>query len=105
MGLSFIITLYHIDVKRRYNVRVMPGYIKTYKCRLYPTRAQVSALDTTLETLRDVYNSLLNDRKYLYETTGKGPSQYDQQGYFKSWRAEHAELKQIHSHLLQNAAL
>ncbi len=59
----------------------------------------------TLETLRGVYNSLLHEREFLYETTGKGPSQYDQEKHFKEWKETHPELKAVHAHLLQNVAL
>jgi len=66
---------------------------------------QETALNATLDTLRHVYNSLLNDRKFLYETTGNGISQYSQEKYFAPWRKEFSELADVHSHLLQNAAL
>ena len=75
------------------------------KYRLYPTKAQATALNTTLDTLRLVYNSLLNERKFLYETTGKGISQYGQEKHFALWRRQFPELADVHSHLLQNAAL
>jgi len=79
--------------------------IKCYKFRLFPTRAQETGLNTTLNTLRLVYNSLLNERKFLYETTGNGISQYSQEKHFASWRKEFPELAEVHSHLLQNTAL
>ena len=79
--------------------------IKTYRYRLYPTRAQETALNKTLNTLRLVYNSLLNERKFLYETTGKGTSQYAQEKHFAEWRNRFPELAGVHSHLLQNVAL
>ncbi len=78
--------------------------IKTYRYRLYPTRAQETALNKTLDTLRLVYNSLLNERKFLYETTGKGTSQYAQEKHFAEWRSRFPELADVHSHLLQNVA-
>ncbi len=78
---------------------------KAYVLRLYPTRAQETALSATLDTLRLVYNSLLNERKFLYETTGKGISQYAQEKHFAGWRKEFPELADVHSHLLQNVAL
>ena len=76
-----------------------------YKYRLYPTKAQTTALNTTLDTLRLVYNSLLNERKFLYETTGSGISQYGQEKHFAQWRKPFPELAEVHSHLLQNVAL
>ena len=62
-------------------------------------------MNMTLEALRHAYNSLLNERKFLYETTGKGISQYAQEKYFADWRKQFPELAEVHSHLLQNAAL
>ena len=75
------------------------------KYRILPTRAQETALSQALETLRGVYNSLLNERKYIYETTGSGIGQYTQEKHFSMWRKEFPELAQVHSHLLQNVAL
>ncbi len=62
-------------------------------------------MNAALSTLRHVYNSLLNERKFFYETTGKGISQYAQQKHFAKWRKQFPELTEVHSHLLQNAAL
>ena len=39
--------------------------LSCYKYRLYPTKAQVTALNATMDSLRLVYNSLLNERKFL----------------------------------------
>ena len=75
------------------------------KYRLLPTHAQETALLGTLEFLRGIYNSLVNERKFLYETTGKGSSQYTQEKHFADWRKKFPELAGIHSHLLQNVAL
>lgn len=79
--------------------------MKCFRYRVYPTRAQETALNTTLDTLRLVYNSLLNERKFLYETKGQGIGQYAQEKHFAQWRKEFPELKDVHSHLLQNVAL
>lgn len=62
-------------------------------------------MNTALETLRHVYNSLLSERKFIYETTGAGISQYSQEKHFAEWRKQFLELATVHSHLLQNAAL
>lgn len=62
-------------------------------------------MEQTLECLRGVYNSLVNERKFVYETTGKGMGQYAQEKHFADWRKEFPELAGIHSHLLQNVAL
>jgi putative transposase len=75
------------------------------KYRILPTRAQETLISETLETLRGVYNSLVNERKFVYETTGKGIGQYAQEKHFTDWRKRHPELAGVHSHLMQNVAL
>jgi putative transposase len=77
----------------------------TYKYRLYPSKEQERRLSETLETCRLVYNSLLNNRKYLYETTGKGPSKSEQQAMIARWKPSHPELTDVHSQVLQNVAV
>ncbi len=78
---------------------------RVYKYRLYPTRAQETALNATLEILRGVYNSLLHEREFLYYTTGKGIGQFAQEKHFTIWKKDHSELKEVHAHLLQTVAL
>lgn len=48
----------------------------TYKYRLFPTSAQRTKLERTLEICRWVYNDTLGIRKDTYEQTGKGLSLY-----------------------------
>ena len=40
---------------------------KVYKFRLYPTKAQITKLERTLELCRQVYNETLAYRKDKYE--------------------------------------
>ncbi len=79
--------------------------ILAYRYRLYPTKAQASALAETLETCRQVYNSLLNWRKHDYEMLGKSPSKFEQQAAFPRWKKDHAELLGVFSQVLQNVAV
>ena len=86
------------------------------KIRLYPNRAQERELETTLETCRLVYNSLVNDRKFQYDTakvsydtakvsydTAKvSVGRYTQQAYLPNWKKEHPELKAVYSQVLQD---
>ena len=76
-----------------------------YRYRLYPTKAQETALAETLETCRQVYNSLLNWRKHDYEVLGKSPSRFEQQAAFPRWKKEYAELGGVYSQVLQNVAV
>lgn len=75
------------------------------KYRLYPTKAQASTLDATLDTCRQVYNSLVNERAALYETTGSAPTLFDQQRSLTRWKPDHPELGAVHAQVLQNVAV
>jgi putative transposase len=75
------------------------------KYRLYPTHAQETALEQTLDICRQVYNSFLHWRKFAYETTGKAPTRYEQEKSLTVWKQVHPELKEVHAHLLQNVAV
>ena len=78
---------------------------KCLKYRLYPTPAQETRLRQTLSVCKDVYNSLLNERKCDYELTGKSPSRYDQQKHFPVWAKAFPEVGRVFSQVLQNVAV
>jgi putative transposase len=80
-------------------------YTKCLKYRLCPTKAQETVLDRTLLTCRDVYNSLLNERKGDYEVQGTSPSRYEQQKHFPVWSKEFPEVAGVFSQVLQNVAV
>jgi len=69
---------------------------------LYPDRVQERQLDETLETCRLVYNSLVNDRKFQYDTAKVSVGRYTQQAYLPVWKKDHAELKAVYSQVLQD---
>lgn len=71
------------------------------KIRLYPTKAQETVLNTTLETCRMLYNRLLGWRKDAYEQTGKSPSRYEQQKTLPQWKQENEFMQRVHSQVLQ----
>ena len=72
------------------------------KIRLYPDRAQERELEQTLETCRLVYNSLVNDRKFQYDTANVSVGRYIQQAYLPKWKQSHPELKAVYSQVLQD---
>jgi len=80
-------------------------YRLAYVFRAYPTKAQETAMTQTLETCRQVYNSLLNWRKHDYDVLGKSPSKVEQQAAFPKWKQEHPELCDVYSQVLQNVAV
>jgi putative transposase len=78
---------------------------KCLKYRLYPTKAQEGRLEQTLETCRQVYNSLLNWHKHDYDVFGKTVSRYQMNGVFPQWRKDFPEIAEVHSQVLQNISL
>jgi putative transposase len=75
------------------------------KYRILPTKAQESALNRTLETCREVYNSLVNERTAVYEARGESLTLYGQQASIGKWKQSHTELSEVHSQVLQNVAV
>ena len=60
--------------------------IRTYRYRLYPTKAQARTLDFLLWQGRTLYNAALEQRITVYKETGKGVSYYQQWAYFRDLR-------------------
>ncbi len=79
--------------------------LKNYKYRIYPTKKQSTRLHNTLEECRWLYNQLLEQRKTIYEDTGKGISLYEQQAGFAALKTIRPGLDTIHSQVLQNVAV
>jgi putative transposase len=75
--------------------------LKTFRYRLYPSKAQAKLLASTLETCRRVYNDCLAERKTAYETEGKTIGKFEQLRRVKEIKAANPYAKGIHSHVLQ----
>jgi putative transposase len=69
---------------------------------MFPTKAQRTSLNQTLEACRQVYNSTLGLRKQAWEVEQKTLSLYDTNKLLTGWKAEHPELSEIYSQVLQN---
>ncbi len=76
--------------------------MRTYKYRIYPTKAQESLLREQLEECRWLYNTILGTRKDTYEQEGKFLGLYDTQGMIPEWKKGRSSLKSVHSLVLQN---
>jgi putative transposase len=61
---------------------------KTFKYRLYPSKAQTAALDGQLDEARRLYNGALQERRDAYRTAGTSLTYYDQANQLKEIRAE-----------------
>lgn len=79
--------------------------LKTFKYRLYPTKSQISSLNSLLEYTRFVYNETLALRKNAWETEQKSISLYETSNKLVQWKNEKPELKSVQSQVLQNAQL
>jgi putative transposase len=73
-----------------------------FKYRIHPTKHQATQLSDHLELCRRVYNSMLADRKIAYEKDGESLSYLKQANQLPIWKADHPELKRVHSQVLQN---
>lgn len=78
---------------------------KTFKYRIYPTKAQVTFLEVTLKECRWLYNHLLEQRRTTYEADGTSLSLYTQQATIPTLKQERESLKSVHSQVLQNVAV
>jgi len=76
---------------------------KAFKYRLFPTKAQRTKLNNTLEQCRWVYNETLAQRKQRYEANKETISLYDTNRLLTHWKVERPALKTVHSQVLQNA--
>jgi len=74
---------------------------KVYRYRLYPTKEQETKMNQTLEHCRWVYNETLATRKNAWEHEQKSVSNYDTHNLLPAWKAQHPELKDVHSQVLQ----
>jgi putative transposase len=75
---------------------------KSYRYRIYPTKAQRSILNQSLELCRQIYNDTLGLRKAAWEKEDKSISLYETNSILVTWKAKRPELKQVYSQVLQN---
>ncbi len=61
-------------------------------------------LNETLSVCRLVYNSMVHERTALHEQGLTSPTFYTQAPALAQWKKNHAELKTVHSQVLQNVA-
>ena len=69
---------------------------------MFPTKAQRTGLNQTLEMCRQVYNSTLGLRKQAWEQEQKSLTLYDTNKVLTGWKAANPELANVHSQVLQN---
>jgi putative transposase len=79
--------------------------LKTFRYRLYPTNAQGTKLNTTLELCRKIYNDTLALRKNMWEQDQISISYFETSNHLTQWKKERPELKQVFSQVLQNCQM
>ncbi|MFX4303139.1 helix-turn-helix domain-containing protein [Alicyclobacillus tolerans] len=75
---------------------------KAYKYRLYPAKEQEEKIQLTLERCRLLYNRLLDERRFAYETDKTTLNYYDQANTLNERKKYIPALKQVHSQVLQD---
>jgi len=79
--------------------------MKTFKFRLFPTKAQRSKLQHLLDTCRWVYNKTLEVRRDAWQEHGVSLSLYDTNRLLAQWRSNDEALASGHAQAQQNAQL
>ena len=77
--------------------------LKAFRYRLYPTKAQKTKIDATLELLRWVYNETLEVRRNSWEKERKNVSLFKTNKMLTVWKKERPELNNVFSQVLQDA--
>ncbi|MGC8506348.1 MAG: RNA-guided endonuclease InsQ/TnpB family protein [Thermoplasmata archaeon] len=77
--------------------------MRTYKFRIYPSDAQITALNSTLEQCRELYNAMLQQRIYAYRS-GKKVNYNSQQDELPELKKAFPEYRNIHSLVIQDVA-
>lgn len=76
--------------------------LKAFKYRLYPTKAQETALDNTLLLCQRLYNGCLEERRGAYKKAGKSVSVYDQMKALPEVKDGVPEYKGVNAQVLQS---
>jgi putative transposase len=74
---------------------------KAFKYRLYPTKAQETKLERTLDLCRELYNAALAERRGAYQLARKAISYYDQANQLPEIKEIYPDLNDVHSQVLQ----
>jgi putative transposase len=75
--------------------------MKTFRYRLYPSKAQRKCLESTLETARCFYNDCLGERKAVYELEHRTITEYEQASRVKIHKANNPYAQNVHTHILR----
>ena len=74
---------------------------KSFKFRLYPTKAQVIILENTLDLCRELYNAALQERRDAWKLNKVSISYFDQQNQLPEIKLIREDLKSVYSQVLR----
>jgi len=75
---------------------------KTFRFRLFPSRAQKAKFENTLDLCRDLYNASLQERRDAYKINKVSLNYYTQAGQLKEIKESNPEYIGVYSQILQN---
>jgi len=75
---------------------------KSYKYRIYPSRAQITNLENQFSMCRHLYNWSLAERKAAYKQSGESISFYTQSMRLPALKKERPWYKGVHAQVLQD---
>ena len=78
--------------------------LRNYEYRIYPSRKQISRLQTQFFLATKLYNLLLTVKKETYLANGKTLTKYDLNKDIKYFRDIYTEFKGVHPQVLQNVS-
>ena len=78
---------------------------QVFRYRLKPTKHQVAILNRQLDLCRWVYNQTLALRKNAWENEQKNIGYYESKKHIAIWKQDKPELKEVHSHVLQDVSM
>src|SRR5204863_1327068 len=70
--------------------------------RLFPTKAQETKLEQTLDVCRELYNAAIQERRDAYRIVGESLNYYDQANQLSDIKELRPDLSEVHSQVLQN---
>jgi putative transposase len=76
--------------------------IRTYKFRIYPSRAQVKLLEQTLDLCCELYNAALQERRDAWKICKKSVNYYEQQNQLPEIKEVREDLHSVHAQVLQD---
>lgn len=76
--------------------------IRTYRYRIYPSKAQVTRLNDALAICCELYNAALQERRDAWKCERKSITWFDQNLQMPTIRRDRADVAAVHSQVLQN---